>query len=83
MEKPTQKYWQLRLQGCKAALAQNNFEAFIAQTPADAAQIVITQLLPQMNVKSVSRGDSLTVDESGVLEYFKKSRIPRAASRSS
>ncbi|NOQ20471.1 MAG: lactate utilization protein, partial [Desulfobacterales bacterium] len=60
METPTQKYWELRLQSCKAALEKNNFEAFIAQTPAEAGQIVIDQILPEMNVKSVSWGDSLT-----------------------
>jgi L-lactate utilization protein LutC len=72
METPTQKYWKLRLQSCKDALEKNNFEAFIAQTSADAGQIVIDQMLPEMNVKSVSWGDSLTIYESGVLEYFKK-----------
>ncbi len=72
MEAPTQKYWELRLQSCKAALEKNNFEAFIAQTPAEAGQIVIDQILPEMNVKSVSWGDSLTLYETNVLEFFKK-----------
>ena len=72
METPTQKYWELRLQSCKDALEQNNFEAFIAQTPVEAGQIVIDQILPAINVKSVSYGDSLTLFETGVLEFFKK-----------
>jgi L-lactate utilization protein LutC len=72
MEKPTQKFWELRLQDCKGALEKNNFEAFIAQTPAEAGQIVINQILPEIDVKSVSYGDSLTLFDSGVLEYFKK-----------
>ncbi len=72
METPNQKYWELRLQSCKDALEKNNFEAFIAQTPAEAGQIVIDQILPEMNVKSVSWGDSLTLYETGVLEFFKK-----------
>jgi len=72
MEKPTQKFWELRLQDCKDALEKNNFEAFIAQTPAEAGQIVINQILPEIDVKSVSYGDSLTLFDSGVLEYFKK-----------
>ena len=72
METPTQKYWELRLQSCKDAFEQNNFEAFIAQTPVEAGQIVIDQILPAINVKSVSYGDSLTLFETGVLEFFKK-----------
>jgi L-lactate utilization protein LutB len=72
METPNQKYWELRLQSCKDALGKNNFEAFIAQTPAEAGQIVIDQILPEMNVKSVSWGDSLTLYETNVLEFFKK-----------
>jgi L-lactate utilization protein LutB len=72
METPTQKYWELRLQSCKDAFEQNNFEAFIARTPAEAGQIVIDQILPAINVKCVSYGDSLTFFETGVLDYFKK-----------
>ncbi len=67
MEKPTQKFWELRLQDCKDALEKNNFEAFIAQTPAEAGQIVINQILTEIDVKSVSYGDSLTLFDSGVL----------------
>jgi L-lactate utilization protein LutB len=72
METPNQKYWELRLQSCKDALGKNNFEAFIAQTPAEAGQIVIDQILPEIDVKSVSWGDSLTLYETNVLEFFKK-----------
>ena len=67
-----QKYWELRLQSSRDAFEQNNFEAFIAQDPAEAGQIVTDQILPAINVKSVSYGDSLTLFESGVLEYFKQ-----------
>lgn len=72
MEEPTKKYWELRLQSCKDALEKNNFEAFIARSPAEAGQIVIDQILPEINVKSVSYGDSLTLFDTGVLEFFKK-----------
>lgn len=72
MEASTQKFWELRLQSCKAAFEKNNFEAFVAQTPTEAGQIVIDQILPAINVNSVSYGDSLTLFESGVLEYFRK-----------
>jgi L-lactate utilization protein LutB len=66
VETPAQKYWELRLQSCRDALEQNNFGAFIAQTPAEAGRIVIDQILPEIDVKSVSWGDSLTLYETGV-----------------
>ncbi len=72
MQTATQRYWDLRLQSCQAALEKNNFEAFIAPTPADAGQLFIDQILPQLDVKSVSWGDSLTLHDTGILEYFKK-----------
>ena len=28
--------WEIRLKNCKSALDKNNFDAFIAETPADA-----------------------------------------------
>jgi L-lactate utilization protein LutC len=71
VETPAQKYWELRLQSCRDALEQNNFGAIIAQTPAEAGRIVIDQILPEIDVKSVSWGDSLTLYETGVLEFFK------------
>ncbi len=72
MQTPTDKFWDMRLQSCKAALEKNNFEAFIAPTPADAGQIVLNQVLPQIDVKSVSWGDSLTFLETGLIEFFKE-----------
>jgi L-lactate utilization protein LutB len=68
VETPAQKYWELRLQSCRDALEQNNFGAFIAQTPAEAGRIVIDQILPEIDVKSVSWGDSLTLYETGVFD---------------
>jgi hypothetical protein len=72
MQTATQKYWNIRLQSCQAALEKNNFEAFIAPTPADAEKIVIDQILPQIDVKSVSWGDSISLHETGILKFFRE-----------
>ena len=66
------KYWELRLNSCRDALEENNFSAFIAETPADAGQIVIDRILPGINIKTVSWGDSMTLYESGILDYFRE-----------
>jgi L-lactate utilization protein LutB len=53
-------------------LEKNNFNAFIAQTPEDARQIVLERILPGLDIQSVSWGDSVTLYETGILQYFKK-----------
>jgi len=66
------KYWEPRLKDCKAALEDNNFSAFIAETPAEAKGIITDEILPEINVTSVSWGDSMTLYETGILPYFKE-----------
>ena len=66
------KYWELRLKSCKDALEENNFSAFVAATPSDAKKIVIDQILPGIDIKSVSWGDSMTLYATGILQYFRE-----------
>ena len=66
------KYWKPRLKDCKAALEENNFSAFIAETPAEAKGIITDEILPEIKVTSVSWGDSMTLYETGILPYFKE-----------
>lgn len=66
------KYWEIRLGNCRSALEKNNFSAFVAETPSDAKKILIDQILPEINIESVSWGDSLTLYSTGILQYFKE-----------
>lgn len=65
-------YWELRLKNCRDALEENNFSAFIAETPSDTRQIVIDRILPGINIKSVSWGDSMTLYTTGILDHFRE-----------
>jgi hypothetical protein len=66
------RYRELRLSACREALEGNNFEAFVAESPADAKQIVIDRILPAIgDVECVSWGDSLTLYATEVLEHFR------------
>ena len=65
-------YWGLRLKKCQDALKENKFGAFVADTPSDARRILIDRILPEMDVTSVSWGDSMTLYETGILKYFKE-----------
>ncbi len=67
-----EKYWELRLNKCKEALEKNNFSTFVAQTPSDARNILIEQILPGLEIKSVSWGDSMTLYSTGILPYFRE-----------
>ncbi len=67
-----ENYWELRLKNCKDALEENNFSAFVAETPSDAKKIVIDQILPEIDITTVSWGDSLTLYATGILPYFRK-----------
>jgi len=70
------RYWEIRLSNCKNSLEKNNFDAFIAETPFDAKKIVVDKILPLIDIKSVSWGDSLTLYSTEILEYFRsKSEI--------
>ena len=75
MENPIQNYWQIKLEHLKKSLERNDFEAFIAETAADAKQIIKKEILPKLDdIKIVSRGDSLTFEATGVLEVIEKSK---------
>jgi len=65
------RYWQKRLSNCKISLETNNFDAYIAETPSDAKTIVVDKILPLIDIKSVSWGDSLTLYSTEILEYFR------------
>ena len=67
-----EKYWTLRLENCRKSLENNNFEAFLADNCKDAKRIVIEEILPKTEVKSVSWGDSLTLHSTKVLDVIKQ-----------
>jgi L-lactate utilization protein LutB len=72
MEQPIDNYWKLRLKGIKAALESNNFEVFIADHKDDARKIVLEEIIPQLNPRTLSWGGSMTVIASGLYHHFKE-----------
>jgi len=65
------RFWKQKIERCKVALEQNNFAVFIADDPGAARALVIDELLPEMAIKRVSWGDSMTLYATGLLDYFK------------
>lgn len=67
-------YWKKRIETCKTALQKNNFEVYLAEDPADASQLILNEILPNIPVRSVSWGDSLSLHATKVLEKIMKNR---------
>lgn len=71
MDKPIENYWRIRLGNLKEALENNNFEVFVADNTAEAKKIVLEQIIPKTNAKSVSWGGSLTFVSTGLYDALK------------
>jgi len=61
-------YWKKRIEKCKEALEKNNFEVFLAETPSDANNLIVKEILPTISFHSISWGDSMTLHATKVLE---------------
>jgi len=71
MDKPINHYWQLRLNDLKSELETNNFGVFLAENLPAAKNIVLEEIIPKLNIKSVGWGGSMTVVASGVYAALK------------
>jgi L-lactate utilization protein LutB len=61
----------LKLIRCKKSLEKNNFEVFIASDTRDAGSIFQERILPALEVRIASRGDSMTLAAIGVLDTLR------------
>ena len=71
MDKPIETYWQKRLEYLKSALEKNNFEVHLAPRAKDAANIMTTDILPEIKPTSMSWGGSKTFVESGLYKQLR------------
>ena len=60
MDKPIDNFWKLRLADLKTALESNNFEVYLADDRHAAGRIVLEDIIPKLNAKSISWGGSMT-----------------------
>jgi L-lactate utilization protein LutB len=64
-------YWKVRLENCRNALEENDFEVFQARDEAEAREIVIQKILPDTGARTISWGDSQTLYATELLEVLK------------
>jgi L-lactate utilization protein LutB len=71
MKNPVDNYWNLKLESVKENLENNNFEVFIAQTATAAKDIAINDIIPRLDIKSVSWGGSMSFVTTGLFHALK------------
>ncbi|WP_299976833.1 lactate utilization protein [Desulfobacula sp.] len=73
MKNPVDNYWNLKLESVKENLENNNFEVFIAQNAKAAKEIATNDIIPKLNIKSVSWGGSMSFVATGLFHELKDS----------
>ncbi|MFW6149128.1 MAG: lactate utilization protein [Atribacterota bacterium] len=62
------------IQICRENFLKNHFNFILANHTEEARDIVINEIIPKLNIKTASWGDSITVMETGILEELNKSK---------
>lgn len=71
MKNPVNNYWNLKLEALKGNLEDNNFEVYIAQNAAAAKDIAVNDIMPGLDIKSVSWGGSMSFISTGLFHELK------------
>ncbi len=71
MDNPTHHYWKLRLNDLKESLEGNHFNVVIVDNPASAKEQVLNDIIPKLDVQSVSWGGSMTFIATGLYDALK------------
>ena len=66
MKNPIDNYWNLKLESVKENLEKNNFKVFIAPDAESAKNIALNDIIPQLDVKTISWGGSVSFIETGL-----------------
>ena len=62
-----------RIQKCKQHFIVNHFNFSVVDYPEEAKDLVLHEIIPKLQIKTVSWGDSMTVTDTGILEELQKS----------
>jgi L-lactate utilization protein LutB len=66
MKNPIDNYWNLKLKSVKENLEKNNFQVFIAPDAKTAKDIALNDIIPDLDVKTVSWGGSMSFIATGL-----------------
>lgn len=71
MKNPIENYWKLKLATVKENLENNNFEVHVADTAAEAKMYALKEIIPGLEIQSVSWGGSMSFVETGLFHELK------------
>lgn len=71
MKDPINNFWQLKLENVKESLEKNNFDVFIARDAEDAKNTALEQIIPKLDIESVSWGGSMSFVSTGLFHVLK------------
>ena len=71
MKNPIDQFWTLKLEAVKHNLEQNNFDVFVAPDAKTAKTIAMEEIIPALDIKSVSWGGSMSFVETGLFHELK------------
>lgn len=69
---PIDQYWKFKLEDVKANLERNQFEVFIADNADKAKSIALEDIIPELDIKSVSWGGSMSYIKTGLYHTLKE-----------
>ncbi len=72
MDQPIENYGKLRLIDLKTALETNNFDVYLAENKQGACKIVIEDIMPKLNARTISWGGSMTFLATGLYQQLKE-----------
>ena len=73
MKNPIDNYWKLKLETVKENLEKNRFKVFIAPNAKAAKEIAINDIIPELDIKTVSWGGSMSFVATGLFHELKDS----------
>ncbi len=71
MKNPIDNYWNLKLEAVKENLEKNNFKVFIAPDAKAAKEIAVNDIIPELDIKTVSWGGSMSFVATGLFHKLK------------
>ena len=71
MKNPVNNYWNCKLSELKTNLEENKFEVFIAQSAEEAKNVALNEIIPKLQIKSVSWGGSMSFVATGLFHALK------------
>ncbi|MEE4601851.1 MAG: lactate utilization protein [Desulfobacteraceae bacterium] len=72
MDQPIENYGKLRLTDLKTALESNNFDVYLAENKQAACKIVLKDIIPNLNARTISWGGSMTFIDTGLYTQLKE-----------